>query len=108
MIVIITATGQTERVDGVETRVVEGREWLDGEPAEASRKYLATCRQTDSVFYFGENVDNYEGGVIVDHDGSWRADDGNSPGLMMPGTGLLGSRYHRRSHPAKRSVGLKC
>ena len=76
------------------TRVVEEREWEDGELVEVSRNYFGFCVETGSVFYFGEDVDDYEDGEIVGHDGAWRAfDNGNLPGLMMPGIVLLGASY---------------
>ncbi len=83
-----------EDIGVVTTRVVEEREWIDGELAEVSRNFFAICTETNSVFYFGEDVDIYEGGEIVSHEGAWRAGvDGAMPGLIMPGTFLLGSRY---------------
>lgn len=85
----------------VETRVVEEREWIDGGLAEVSRNFFALCEETSDVFYFGEEVDIYEGGVIVGHEGAWRAGvDGAMPGLMMPGSFLLGSRYFQEIAPA--------
>ena len=82
----------------VYARVVEEREWKDGELVEVSRNYYARCVQTGDIYYFGEDVDIYEDGVIVSHDGAWLAgkDTGEGkahPGLIMPGTFLLGSRY---------------
>ncbi|MDY6954150.1 MAG: hypothetical protein SWE60_21805, partial [Thermodesulfobacteriota bacterium] len=78
----------------VETRVVEEREYEDGELIEVSRNFFALCEETNSVYYFGEDVDDYEGGVIIGHEGAWRAgENGAMPGLMMPGTFLLGSKY---------------
>ena len=51
---------------------------------------------TNSVFYFGENVNNYENGKLVDNEGSWEHGSDNSrAGLMMPGIVLLGSRYYQ-------------
>jgi len=85
-----------EGIRPVRTRVVEEREWVDGELAEVSRNFYAICRETNSVYYFGEDVDIYEDGEIVSHEGAWRAGvDGALPGLMMPGTFLLGSRYYQ-------------
>jgi hypothetical protein len=56
--------------------------------------------ETNDIFYFGEEVDNYEDGVLVDHDGSWRAgEDGAQPGILMPGRFLLGSRYFQEIAP---------
>jgi hypothetical protein len=46
------------------------------------------------VFYFGEDVDEYENGKVTGHGGSWLAGaPGARWGLMMPGTVILGSRY---------------
>src|SRR2546425_8031681 len=88
----ITVTSRTLRIAGVDTRIVEERETHDGQLAEVSLNYFAICSPTNSVFYFGEDVDIYVGGVIVDHPGSWRAGGGNKAGIVMPGTGLLGGR----------------
>ena len=63
----------TELVDGVLTREVVEREKEDGELVEISYNYFAHCRETGDVWYFGEDVDDYEGGVIVGHGGAWRA-----------------------------------
>lgn len=85
---------ETERVDGVETRVLEEREWEDGELVEVSRNFVAECRETGDIWYFGEDVDDYEDGEIVGHEGAWRAGDrGARPGLLMPGQPLVGARY---------------
>ncbi len=84
----------------VRTRVVEEREKADGELKEVSRNFFAICEETSDVFYFGEEVDNYEGGVIVSHGGAWRAGtQGAMPGLIMPGRFLLGSRYFQEVAP---------
>lgn len=80
----------------VKTRIVEEREWKNGELIEISRNFYAICKKTSSIYYFGEEVDIYENGVIVSHDGAWRAGvSGAKPGIMMPGTFLLGSRYYQ-------------
>jgi hypothetical protein len=82
------------------TRVVEEREWADGELVEVSNNFFAICRKTNSVFYFGEDVDIYEDGEIVSHEGAWRAGvNGAMPGIIMPGTFLLGSRYFQEIAP---------
>jgi hypothetical protein len=84
----------------VSTRVVEEREWVDGELVEVSRNFFARCDETDDVFYFGEDVDIYEEGEIVSHDGAWRAGrNGALPGLIMPGRFLLGARYYQEIAP---------
>jgi hypothetical protein len=89
-----TETLRFRRGVRVITRVVEEVEWEDtiangeidpGENLiEASLNYFAQT-QDGTVCYFGEAVDIYEDGVIVSHDGAWRADArGNAPGIFMP------------------------
>ncbi len=97
---LTTVLSDTELVDGVRTRVVEERESEDGELTEVSRNFIAYCRETGDVWYFGEDVDNYEDGEIVDHDGSWRAGvDGATPGILMLGTPAIGARYQQENAP---------
>jgi hypothetical protein len=84
----------------VAARVVEERESKNGELVEVSRNWFARCVETSDVFYFGEDVDFYENGVIVGHEGSWRAGVGGAqPGIVMPGTFLLGARYFQEVAP---------
>jgi hypothetical protein len=91
---------QTTVVGGVRTRVVEEREHVDGELVEVSRNYFAHCRQNGSVFYFGEDVDIYEDGRIVSHEGAWRhGENGARAGLIMPGLALIGARYFQEIAP---------
>jgi hypothetical protein len=84
----------------VKTRVIEEREFEDDELVEVSRNWFARCVQTGDIYYFGESVDNYEDGEIVNHDGSWQAGkNGALPGIIMPGTYLLGARYFQELAP---------
>lgn len=84
----------------VVARVIEEREFEDGEIVEVSRNFFARCVETSDIFYFGEEVDIYEDGEIVDHHGAWRAgEDGALPGLIMPATFLLGARYFQEMAP---------
>lgn len=82
------------------TRVWQEREFEDDELVEISRNFLAICKETGDVFYFGEDVDDYEDGEIVGHEGAWRAGvDGAQPGILFPGRFLLGSRYMQEIAP---------
>ena len=63
---VITVLDETRRLAGVETRVVEERETDGGRLVEVSRNYFALSTRTNSVFYFGEDVDIYEGGKVVE------------------------------------------
>jgi hypothetical protein len=97
---IITVLNETKVVDGTETSVVEERESVDGELVEVSRNFFAICEETNSVFYFGEEVDDYEDGEIVGHEGAWLVGEDNATaGIMMPGTVLLGARYYNEIAP---------
>jgi hypothetical protein len=97
---VITVLEDTKLVDGIKTRVVEERESEGGELVEVSRNFFAVCEQTNSVFYFGEEVDDYEDGEIVGHEGEWLAGkDGAKAGLMMPGLVLINSKYQQETAP---------
>jgi hypothetical protein len=96
----ITVLNETREVNGTQTRVIEERESEGGDLVEISRNFFAICEETNSVFYFGEEVDIYENGMIVGHEGAWRAGDGtNRAGVIMPGTILLGARYYQEIAP---------
>jgi len=100
VVVQITVLDETKKVDNIVTRVVKEMEWEDGELIEVSQNYFAICNETNSVFYFGEDVDIYDEGEIVSHDGAWLAgQDGAEAGILMPGTILLGSRYYQEIAP---------
>ena len=105
----ITVTDRTRQIelrdDGVTrtitTRVVQEFETADGEIAEISRNFFAICQPRRDIYYFGEEVDNYEDGRIVNHDGAWLAGRrGAQPGIIMPDAAfLLGSRYFQELAP---------
>jgi hypothetical protein len=105
----------------IRTRVVEERalEWEEGEDGEEgewvvieiSLNWFAICNRTNDVYYFGEDSRECENGFTEDEqmcepeeegeqptepddEGSWEAGvDGAMPGLIMPGTALIGAKY---------------
>jgi hypothetical protein len=96
----ITVLDETKRVDGLEMRVVEERETKDGKLVEVSLNYFAISKRTTSIFYFGEDVDIYEDGKIVSHEGAWLSGTKDARfGLMMPGQILLRARYYQEIAP---------
>ena len=96
----ITVLDDTRELNGITTRVVEEREEKDGELIEISRNFFATDQDTGDVFYFGEEVDDYKNGQIVGHGGAWLAyENGNKPGLIMPGTPEVGMKYYQELAP---------
>jgi hypothetical protein len=91
---------ETKMVDGVETRVVEEKETVGGELTEISRNFFAISKQTTDVFYFGEEVDIYEKGKVVAHEGAWMSGAAGARfGLLMPGTPLLGAKHYQELAP---------
>ena len=99
---VITVLGETRRVAGVETRVVEERETHGARLVEVSRNFLAIDRATGNVYYFGEAVDLYRNGRVVGHEGSWLAGErGARFGLLVPGAAKLGDRYYQEYAPGQ-------
>jgi hypothetical protein len=96
---VITVLLETKVIGTTETRVIEERESVKGKLTEVSKNYVAICRESGSVFYFGEDVDIYKGDSIVSHSGSWIAEGKNKPGLFMAGLPLLGARYYQEMAP---------
>jgi hypothetical protein len=104
---VITVLNKTKTVDGVETRVVEENETLNGAQVEISKNYFAVCNRTNSVHYFGEDVDIFNPDGTVSHDGAWLAGQPVAPGssiiaqagIIMPGTILLGGKYFQEIAP---------
>src|SRR3954452_24249 len=68
---VVTVLGETQSIGGVNTRVVEEREWKGTQLVEVSRNYLALDPRTGDVYYFGEDVDTYKHGTVANHEGSW-------------------------------------
>jgi hypothetical protein len=100
VVLTVTVLNQTRQVNGTETRVVEERETARDELVEVSRNFFAICEETNSVFYFGEEVDEYENGGIVGHEGTWLVGENNNrAGIIIPGTVLLGARYYQEVAP---------
>jgi hypothetical protein len=96
----ISLLSRTKKVAGVTCAILQEVEWEDGELVEVSHNYIAICRRCHDVFYFGEDVDIYEDGEVISHDGAWLAGtDGAQPGLLMPGRPLNGARYYQEIAP---------
>ena len=97
---VITVQNETKIVNGTETRIVEERETEDGELVEISRNYFAVCRPSNDIYYFGEEVDNYEDGEIVNHEGAWLAGIDNArAGMIMPGKVEIGLKHYQEVAP---------
>ena len=91
---------ETREVDGVKVAVLEEREEKNGQIVEISCNYLAADPKTGDVFYFGEDVDNYRNGKVVNHESAWLSGEkGARFGLFMPGAPRLGDRFYQEIAP---------
>ncbi len=96
----IRVLDETRVVDGVTTRIVEEREEVDGKPKETSRNYFAIDRTNNDVYYFGEDVDEFDAAGKVSHPGAWLSGVGGARfGLMMPGSPKVGDRFYQEVAP---------
>ena len=88
-------SGETKTVVGFKTLVYWDRVWLNGEIQEDTRDYISQDRD-GNVWYFGEAVDNYENGKIVNHDGAWEAGIGGAmPGIWIKAKQIVGDSYRQ-------------
>lgn len=88
-------TGDTKEIMGISAVVQRDLVYLDGELIEDTRDYLAQDDE-GNVWYLGEDVDNYEDGVLVDHEGSWLAgEDGAQPGFWITAHPKKGDVYYQ-------------
>lgn len=81
--ILVVVLPQKKRIMGIQCYVVRDTVKLDGETIEDTYDWYAQDKQ-GNVWYMGEAVDNYENGVVVNHDGSWEAGrDGALPGIKV-------------------------
>ncbi|MFZ0343816.1 MAG: hypothetical protein WAL24_01540 [Nitrososphaeraceae archaeon] len=96
----MTVLDETKIVNGIETRVVEEKETEGSNLVEISRNYFALCKPTNNAIYFGEDVDIYEDGEIVSHEGAWLAgQNGSKAGMIMPEKVEVGLKYYQEIAP---------
>jgi len=93
---LFATTSRTKVIDGVTTRVVEDRLYLDNVLEERTSDYYAQDR-CGNVWYFGEDTATLdEQGNVVSTDGSFRAGvDGAQPGVFMQARPQVGRRFRQ-------------
>jgi hypothetical protein len=93
---LFAPTSRTRVIDGVRTRVVEDRGYLDNVLEERTSDYYAQDR-CGNVWYFGEDTATLDRhGRVVDTEGSWHAGvDGAQPGVFMQAQPQLGRRFRQ-------------
>lgn len=76
----------------IQTRVTHYLAFHNGRIAEIAYDFYA---QDDkgAVWYFGEEVSNFEDGVLLDHDGAWLAGVDGPPGMIMPANPQVGDVF---------------
>jgi hypothetical protein len=98
--VIITVLAKTKKVGGIEARVVEEKEWANGTLKESTRDYMAVCKDSNTLLYLGEEVDNYKNGKVKSHAGSWmHGAKGTRYGVLIPGQPAVGQKFYQEQAP---------
>jgi hypothetical protein len=82
----------------IETRTVQFVAYLDGRIHEVALDWYG---QDDdgNVWYFGEDVYNYEDGTVADTEGTWVAGEDGPPGMIMPADPQVGQAYRPENIP---------
>ena len=92
--VVFVVTDLTKRVNGVRTRVVWDRDYVNGRLSEGELAFMA---QDDSgnVWSYGEYPEEWEGKKIAGAPATWIPGlDGAKPGILMPAAPRVGGRSY--------------
>ena len=89
---------ETKVVMGVTTTIMRDTVYLDGQIKEDTYDWLAQDKE-GNVWYFGEDVNDYENGVVVDRDGTWLAGKDGPPAMIMPANPQVGNIYRVENIP---------
>ncbi len=82
----------------IDTRVTHFVAYKDGRIAETALDFYAQD-DAGNVWYFGEDVSNYEDGVVIDHEGTWLAGRDGPPGMIMPAQPQVGDVFRPENVP---------
>ena len=83
----------------VEVLTVEDREFEKGKLAEIALDYFAQA-DDGTVYYFGEDVDEYKDGKVVGHSGAWLYGvQTQALGVLMPGNPKAGDKFKAEDVP---------
>jgi hypothetical protein len=93
---IFAPSFRTKVIDGVRTRVVEDRNYLDDILEERTSDYYAQDR-CGNVWYFGEDTAELDrNGHVIDTEGSFHAGlDGAQPGVFMQNEPKVGLHFRQ-------------
>ena len=82
----------------VDTTVSQYVAYLDGRIHEVAIDCYAQA-DDGSVWYFGEDVFNYEDGKVADTEGTWVASDATPAAMIMPAKPQVGNVYRPENAP---------
>lgn len=98
----VTLLPGTKTIDAdgkkVKTLVSQYVAHMDGRIHELALDWYAQA-DDGSVWYFGEDVRNYEDGVIANREGTWLAGKDGPPAMIMPANPKLGDVYRPENIP---------
>lgn len=93
--IVVEVLAETKLVLGVSCRVVRDRVYVDDELVEDTRDWYAQHANGD-LWYFGEDSQEIEDGVVVSTAGSWEAGvDGAQAGIVMRAAPQVGDSYRQ-------------
>lgn len=101
--VVRTVLKRTKRFEiggqRVDAAVIRDDAYEDGELVERTHDYFAQA-DDGTVHYLGEDVDNYRGGKVVNHRGSWLfGRDTDVLGVAMPADPKVGDQFRFEDVP---------
>ena len=83
----------------VEAFAVEDRDFENGQLTEVTLDYFAQA-DDGTVYYVGEEVDEYKNGKIVGHEGAWLLGvHTQTPGILMPAHPKVGEKFRSEDVP---------
>jgi hypothetical protein len=88
----------TWRGTTVDTAIVQYVAYLDGRIHEVAIDWYAQA-DDGSVWYFGEDVSNFEDGKVADTSGTWKASDATPAAMIMPANPSVGDVYRPENTP---------
>ena len=98
----ITRLPDTKTIDWngqhIKTVVSQFTAFTNGRIHESALDYFAQA-DDGSVWYLGEDVANYDNGVVVNHTGTWLAGRDGPAGMIMPADPRVGDVFHSENIP---------
>jgi len=98
----VTLLAETKTIDWdgqqIDTLVSQFAAYGDGRVLEVARDFFAQA-DDGSVWYFGEDVENYVDGVLDNTAGTWLAGKDGPPGMIMPADPQVGDVYRPENIP---------